>query len=55
MNPHPSPSLSQLAGLEVGDGVPVRIMGVLNVSPESFYQGSVHDSPYISSNRPADG
>ncbi|NOT54581.1 MAG: dihydropteroate synthase [Deltaproteobacteria bacterium] len=36
---------SQLAGLEVGDGIPVRIMGVLNVSPESFYQGSVHDNP----------
>ena len=32
---------SQLAGLEVGDGVPVRVMAVLNVSPESFYQGSV--------------
>ena len=45
MNRHPSPTLSQLAGLEVGDEVPVRIMGVLNVSPESFYQGSVHDSP----------
>lgn len=37
--------LSQLAGLEVGDRVPVRIMGVLNVSPESFYRGSVHDNP----------
>ena len=32
---------SQLAGLEIGDGVPVRVMAVLNVSPESFYQGSV--------------
>jgi len=32
---------SQLAGLEVGDRVPVRVMAVLNVSPESFYQGSV--------------
>ena len=45
MNRHPSPTLSQLAGLEVGDEIPVRIMGVLNVSPESFYQGSVHDNP----------
>lgn len=33
---------SQLAGLDVGDGSPVRVMAVLNVSPESFYQGSVH-------------
>ena len=32
---------SQLAGLDVGDEVPVRVMAVLNVSPESFYQGSV--------------
>ncbi len=30
-----------LAGLEVGDGFPVRLMGAINVSPESFYQGSV--------------
>ncbi len=37
----PSLLQSQLAGLEVGDGVPVRVMAVLNVSPESFYQGSV--------------
>ena len=45
MSHHPSSLLSQLAGLEVGDRVPVRIMGVLNVSPESFYRGSVHDNP----------
>ena len=45
MSHPPSSLLSQLAGLEVGDGVPVRIMGVLNVSPESFYRGSVHDNP----------
>ena len=32
---------ASLAGLEVGDGLPVRIMGVINVSPESFYKGSV--------------
>ena len=30
-----------LAGLEVGDGFPVRLMGAVNVSPESFYQGSI--------------
>lgn len=45
MSSVPSPLLSQLAGLEVGDGVPVRVMAVLNVSPESFYQGSVHVGP----------
>jgi dihydropteroate synthase len=32
---------ANLAGLEVGDGFPVRILGAINVSPESFYQGSV--------------
>jgi len=32
---------ANLAGVEVGDGFPVRIVGVLNVSPESFYRGSV--------------
>jgi dihydropteroate synthase len=37
-----SPLMADLAGLSVGDSAPVRIMGVLNVSPESFYQGSVH-------------
>jgi len=30
-----------LAGVATGAGQPVRIMGVLNVSPESFYAGSV--------------
>ena len=30
-----------LAGVEVGDGLPVAVVGVLNVSPESFYGGSV--------------
>jgi dihydropteroate synthase len=34
-----------LAGVEEGDTCPVRLMGVLNVSPESFYQGSVYTSP----------
>ncbi len=36
-----SPLMAQLPGLSVGDFAPVRIMAVLNVSPESFYQGSV--------------
>jgi dihydropteroate synthase len=30
-----------LGGVTVGDGVPVAVAGALNVSPESFYQGSV--------------
>ncbi len=30
-----------LGGIEVGDGVPVAIVGAINVSPESFYAGSV--------------
>ena len=28
-------------GLDIGDGFPPRIMGVLNVSEESFYKGSI--------------
>src|SRR5262245_32284413 len=32
---------SCLAGVMVGDGLDVAIVGVLNVSPESFYAGSV--------------
>jgi dihydropteroate synthase len=30
-----------LGGVEIGDGFPVRILGAINVSPESFYGGSV--------------
>ncbi|MFX0187007.1 MAG: dihydropteroate synthase [Candidatus Hodarchaeota archaeon] len=30
--------------LEIGDDYPTIIMGVLNLSPESFYQGSVYDN-----------
>ncbi|MGC9180944.1 dihydropteroate synthase [Thermogladius sp.] len=30
-----------IAGVRVGDNSPVRLMGVVNVSPESFYKGSV--------------
>lgn len=33
---------ASLAGVRVGDTWPVRVMAVLNVSPESFYEGSVH-------------
>jgi dihydropteroate synthase len=32
---------ANLAGVEVGDGLPVRIVGAINVSAESFYPGSV--------------
>jgi dihydropteroate synthase len=35
---------ANLAGVELGDGHPVRILGVINVSPESFYPGSVPDT-----------
>ncbi|MCX9015115.1 MAG: dihydropteroate synthase, partial [Candidatus Methanoperedens sp.] len=30
-----------IAGLKVGDNHPVRLMGVINLSRESFYKGSV--------------
>ncbi len=33
---------ADLAGVLVGDGLPVAIVGVVNVSPESFHPGSVH-------------
>ncbi|HUF93936.1 MAG TPA: dihydropteroate synthase [Candidatus Limnocylindria bacterium] len=35
-------SRANLAGVLIGDGLPVAVMGVLNVSPESFHPGSVH-------------
>lgn len=35
---------SELAGLEIGDQHPVRLMGVINLSQESFYKGSVAQS-----------
>jgi dihydropteroate synthase len=31
-----------LGGVRIGDGLPVVLMGAINVSPESFYRGSVH-------------
>src|SRR5687767_11047203 len=35
-------SRANLAGVHVGDGLPVAVMGALNVSPESFHRTSVH-------------
>ncbi|MGC8543374.1 MAG: dihydropteroate synthase [Vulcanisaeta sp.] len=32
---------AKLGHVQVGDGEPVRIIGVINVSPESFFKGSV--------------
>jgi len=31
--------------LEIGDNLPTVIIGVINLSPESFYQGSVYEEP----------
>jgi dihydropteroate synthase len=36
------PPLANLAGVRVGGGAPVVVMGALNVSPESFHSGSVY-------------
>lgn len=36
---------ASLAGVEVGGGLPVVVMGALNVSPESFHGASVHVDP----------
>ena len=33
--------IGNMGGVEVGDGRPTRIMAVLNLSPESFYKGSI--------------
>jgi dihydropteroate synthase len=38
----PHERIADLAGVFVGGGRPVAIMGVINVSPESFHAGSVH-------------
>ena len=35
----------ELAGIKLGDSYPVRVMGTINVSPESFYKRSVKTSP----------
>jgi dihydropteroate synthase len=34
--------MSKIANVGVGDKNPVRIMGILNTSPESFYKKSIH-------------
>jgi dihydropteroate synthase len=36
---------SEISGIKLGDGFPVRIMGVINASRESFYKGSVGSEP----------
>lgn len=36
-----TPIRASLAGVPVGDGLDVAVLGALNVSPESFYAGSV--------------
>ena len=36
--------MSKIANVGVGDKNPVRIMGILNTSPESFYKKSIHVS-----------
>lgn len=42
MNQNSNPTAyATLSGLPVGDGYPVRIMGIINVSPESFFRTSV--------------
>ena len=33
--------VADLGGIKIGLGYPIRVMGVLNLSPESFYKGSV--------------
>jgi dihydropteroate synthase len=35
---------ANIAGIQVGDNYPVRLMGIINVSPESFFKGSVPSS-----------
>jgi dihydropteroate synthase len=35
-------SRANLAGVRIGDGLPVAVMGALNVSPESFHHASIH-------------
>jgi dihydropteroate synthase len=36
--------ITTLVGIKIGPGQPVKIMGVINASPESFYKGSVAGS-----------
>lgn len=34
-----------VGGLQIGPEHPVRVMGVINLSPESFYKGAITDTP----------
>jgi dihydropteroate synthase len=36
---------SEIAGVKLGDGHPVRLMGIINASRESFYKSSVRSAP----------
>ncbi|MCL7415257.1 MAG: dihydropteroate synthase [ANME-2 cluster archaeon] len=38
---------TEIAGIAVGDAYPVRIMGVINLSSESFYKGSVTEPEQV--------
>ena len=38
---------TEIAGIAVGDAHPVRIMGVINLSSESFYKGSVSEPEHV--------
>jgi dihydropteroate synthase len=38
----PREARADLAGVMVGDGLPVAVVGVVNVSPESFHRGSIY-------------
>jgi len=35
---------AEMAGIPIGDHYPVRLIGIINVSPESFFKGSVFSS-----------
>ena len=39
-------ALVNVGGLQVGPKHPVRVMGVINLSPESFYRGSIAESTH---------
>ena len=45
----------EAAGLSIGDAHPPRIMGVLNLSPESPYDPSVHEDPEAAARHVEDG
>jgi dihydropteroate synthase len=38
-------NIVKLNELEIGINLPVRLMGVINISPESFYKGSIKTGP----------